>query len=104
MGTEAENLPRGQPRRNLCGWLAPLPRTNLRSEHPWFPETRMRVEWTSYSSPVGALTVVECEAGPLVVEFPHRAATVKWAVRLRAADWLPRPWLAGALARRRGPG
>jgi O-6-methylguanine DNA methyltransferase len=45
----------------------------------------MHVEWTSYSSPVGALTVVECEAGPLVVEFPHRAVTVKWAVRLRAA-------------------
>ena len=30
----------------------------------------MHVEWTSYSSPIGALTVVECEAGPLVVEFP----------------------------------
>ena len=45
----------------------------------------MRVEWTSYSSPIGALTVVECEAGPLVVEFPHRATTIKWAVRLRSA-------------------
>ncbi len=45
----------------------------------------MRVEWTSYSSPIGALTVVECEAGPLVIEFPHRARTIKWAVRLRAA-------------------
>jgi O-6-methylguanine DNA methyltransferase len=45
----------------------------------------MRVEWTSYSSPIGALTVVECEAGPLVVEFPNRAVTIKWAVRLRAA-------------------
>ena len=45
----------------------------------------MRVEWTSYNSPIGALTVVECEAGPLVVEFPTRALTVKWAVRLRAA-------------------
>src|SRR5690349_23148631 len=45
----------------------------------------MHVEWTTYGSPVGALTVVECEAGPLVVEFPHRAATVKWAVRLRSA-------------------
>ena len=45
----------------------------------------MRVEWTSYNSPIGALTVVECEAGPLAVEFPHRALTVKWAVRLRAA-------------------
>ena len=45
----------------------------------------MHVEWTSYSSPIGALTVVECEAGPLVVEFPHRATTIKWAVRLRSA-------------------
>ena len=45
----------------------------------------MRVEWTSYNSPIGALTVVECEAGPLVVEFPTPGATVKWAVRLRAA-------------------
>ena len=51
-----------------------------------FPlENRMRVEWTSYSSPIGALTVVECEAGPLVIEFPNRAVTIKWAVRLRAA-------------------
>ncbi|HWN20163.1 MAG TPA: methylated-DNA--[protein]-cysteine S-methyltransferase [Gemmatimonadales bacterium] len=45
----------------------------------------MRVEWTSYSSPIGALTVVECEAGPLVIEYPTRAVTIKWAVRLRAA-------------------
>ena len=45
----------------------------------------MQVEWTSYNSPIGTLTVVECEAGPLAVEFPHRAMTIKWAVRLRAA-------------------
>jgi methylated-DNA-[protein]-cysteine S-methyltransferase len=45
----------------------------------------MRVEWTSYSSPIGVLTVVECEAGPLVIEYPNRAVTIKWAVRLRAA-------------------
>src|SRR5215208_1118340 len=45
----------------------------------------MRVEWTSYNSPIGVLTVVECEAGPLVVEYPNRAVTIKWAVRLRAA-------------------
>lgn len=45
----------------------------------------MRVEWTTYNSPVGALTLVECEAGPLVIEFPHRASMVKWAVRLRSA-------------------
>jgi len=45
----------------------------------------MRVEWTSYDSPVGLLTLVECEAGPLVIEYPNRAVTIKWAVRLRAA-------------------
>ncbi len=45
----------------------------------------MRVEWTSYSSPIGALTIVECDAGPLVIEYPNRAVTIKWAVRLRAA-------------------
>src|SRR5215203_992310 len=45
----------------------------------------MRVEWTSYSSPIGALTVVECESGPLVIEYPNRAVSIKWAVRLRAA-------------------
>jgi O-6-methylguanine DNA methyltransferase len=43
------------------------------------------VEWTSYDSPLGALTVVECESGPLVIEYPNRAVTIKWAVRLRAA-------------------
>jgi len=37
----------------------------------------MRVEWTSYNSPIGGLTIVECEAGPLVVEFPSRAGTIK---------------------------
>ena len=45
----------------------------------------MRVEWSSYSSPIGGLTIVECEAGPLVIEYPTRAVTIKWAVRLRAA-------------------
>jgi O-6-methylguanine DNA methyltransferase len=45
----------------------------------------VRVEWTSYDSPLGMLTVVECEAGPLVIEYPNRAVTIKWAVRLRAA-------------------
>jgi O-6-methylguanine DNA methyltransferase len=45
----------------------------------------MRVEWTSYSSPIGPLTLVECEAGPLVIEYPSRAGDIKWAVRLRAA-------------------
>ncbi|HEX5387073.1 MAG TPA: methylated-DNA--[protein]-cysteine S-methyltransferase [Gemmatimonadales bacterium] len=45
----------------------------------------MRVEWTTYPSPVGALTVIECDEGPLAVEFPPRAGRIRWAVRLRAA-------------------
>lgn len=45
----------------------------------------MRVEWTSYPSPIGPLTLVECESGPLAVEFPRRAGRIRWAVRLRAA-------------------
>src|SRR6266545_276658 len=55
------------------------------SSGPSSRSNRMHVEWTTYGSPVGALTLVECEAGPLVVEFPHRATSVKWAVRLRSA-------------------
>jgi methylated-DNA-[protein]-cysteine S-methyltransferase len=45
----------------------------------------VRVEWTSYASPIGALTVIECAEGPLAVEFPHRADRIRWTVRLRAA-------------------
>jgi methylated-DNA-[protein]-cysteine S-methyltransferase len=45
----------------------------------------MRVEWTSYASPIGVLTVIECEDGPLAVEFPHRADRIRWSVKLRAA-------------------
>lgn len=44
----------------------------------------MRVEWTTYASPIGALTVIECAEGPLAVEFPHRANRIRWTVRLRA--------------------
>ena len=44
----------------------------------------MRVQWTSYASPIGPLVVVECDAGPLAVEFPHRAGRIRWAVRFRA--------------------
>lgn len=43
----------------------------------------MRVEWNSYLSPVGTLTLVEGADGPLVVEFPTRRSTVNWADRLR---------------------
>jgi methylated-DNA-[protein]-cysteine S-methyltransferase len=45
----------------------------------------MRVEWTSYPSPISSLTVIECDEGPLAVEFPHRADRIRWTVRLRAA-------------------
>lgn len=48
-------------------------------------EPALRVEWTSYASPIGALTVIECAEGPLAVEFPHRADRIRWTVRLRAA-------------------
>jgi hypothetical protein len=43
----------------------------------------MRVEWNSYISPVGTLTVVEGPDGPLVVEFPTKNARTNWADRLR---------------------
>jgi O-6-methylguanine DNA methyltransferase len=43
----------------------------------------LRVEWTSYASPVGPLTIVEGAAGPLVVDYPARAAAVQWTVRTR---------------------
>lgn len=44
----------------------------------------MRVEWDSYQSPIGPLTIVECDAGPLVVEFPPRTPRIHWALRIRA--------------------
>ncbi len=55
----------------------------------------MHVEWTSYSSPIGALTIVECEAGPLVVEYPHRATSVKWAEGSRQRVELANPRFPG---------
>jgi O-6-methylguanine DNA methyltransferase len=45
----------------------------------------MRVEWTSYTSPIGTLTAIACDEGPLAVEFPHRADRIRWSVKLRAA-------------------
>ena len=32
----------------------------------------MRIEWTSYQSPVGVLTILEAREGPLIVEFAER--------------------------------
>lgn len=43
----------------------------------------MRVEWGTYESPIGPLSLVECEAGPLVVEFGPRTSRIPWAVRFR---------------------
>ncbi|HEU4698942.1 MAG TPA: methylated-DNA--[protein]-cysteine S-methyltransferase [Gemmatimonadales bacterium] len=44
----------------------------------------MNIHWTSYPCPVGPLTLVECEAGALVVEFPARALRLGWQERVRA--------------------
>jgi len=44
----------------------------------------MAVEWGTCSSPVGPLTLVECPEGPLVVEFPRRAARLPWIERITA--------------------
>ncbi len=38
----------------------------------------MELQWTTYSSPIGPLTLVECPEGPLIVEFPRRAAQLRW--------------------------
>ena len=44
----------------------------------------MRIEWTSYQSPVGVLTVLEAREGPLIVEFAERTGRLRLAERLRA--------------------
>ena len=44
----------------------------------------MQVEWNTYASPIGPLAVVECDAGPLTVEFGTRASRIPWAVRFRS--------------------
>lgn len=43
----------------------------------------MDLAWTSYQHPIiGHLTLVECGDGPLVVEFPRRAARLRWVERV----------------------
>jgi O-6-methylguanine DNA methyltransferase len=42
----------------------------------------MDVQWTTYSSILGPLALVECRDGPLVVEFPRRAAHLRWIERI----------------------
>ncbi len=43
----------------------------------------MLVTWNSFVSPVGALTLVECASGPLVVEYAASSRGSNWAERLR---------------------
>lgn len=44
----------------------------------------MALEWGTITSPVGPLSVVECPEGPLIVEFPKRAARLAWVERITA--------------------
>ena len=47
----------------------------------------MRIQWNSYPSPIGPLTIVEePETGPLVIDFPGRAERLRWMDLLRAAS------------------
>lgn len=71
----------------------------------------MKVEWTTFRSPVGPLVLVECPDGPLVVEFPVRAARLNWADRLRIRPVMIEPgpcratatWLEAYFAGSREP-
>jgi len=70
----------------------------------------MRVEWNTFESPIGPLTMIESKDGPLVVEFPQRTPRIQWAVRsrgmlpeLRAEEGrcdATRRWLEGYFAGR----
>ncbi len=44
----------------------------------------MRIEWTSYQSPVGVLTILEAREGPLIVEFAERSGRLHLAERVGA--------------------
>ena len=43
----------------------------------------MRLETSTYASPVGPLSLVEGPDGPLVVEYPGRKSQLRWAIRSR---------------------
>jgi O-6-methylguanine DNA methyltransferase len=45
----------------------------------------MRLETSTYASPVGPLSLIECPDGPLVVEYAGRKSQVRWAIRARGA-------------------
>jgi O-6-methylguanine DNA methyltransferase len=38
----------------------------------------MPIEWNTFDSPVGPLLMVECPAGPLLVEYPRRSRGSAW--------------------------
>jgi len=44
----------------------------------------MRIEWGSFPTPVGVLTILEAREGPLIVEFAARTGRLHLAERLRA--------------------
>ncbi|TFG46973.1 MAG: methylated-DNA--[protein]-cysteine S-methyltransferase [Gemmatimonadales bacterium] len=66
----------GRPDPASRGHL-PCPRVD------WAGEKHMRIEWTSYQSPVGVLTILEAREGPLIVEFAERTGRLHLAERLR---------------------
>jgi O-6-methylguanine DNA methyltransferase len=43
----------------------------------------MRLETSTYQSPVGPLALTEAPDGPVVIEYPGRTAGIRWAVRSR---------------------
>jgi methylated-DNA-[protein]-cysteine S-methyltransferase len=45
----------------------------------------MRLETSTYASPVGPLAITESPAGPLVVEYPGRTSQLHWAIRARGS-------------------
>jgi methylated-DNA-[protein]-cysteine S-methyltransferase len=61
----------------------------------------MRLEWDTYQSPIGPLSLVEAEEGPLVVEFPARTGRIPWAVRSRGGVPEVRATEGGCIATRR---
>jgi len=73
----------------------------------------MKIEWTSWPSPLGPLVVVESAGLPLVVEFALQVRGLKWMERLRVRqpdvklDLSPCPgttgWLEAYFARRARP-
>jgi O-6-methylguanine DNA methyltransferase len=43
----------------------------------------MTIYWTSHDTPVGSIVLVEGDEGPIVIEYPVRAAVMRWEDELR---------------------